>query len=212
MRVPGFWSPEQCSTARAEIDQLIEAGTTGHHWRDPLGSDKRVFHSERAGGSFERFCNDLTIDQMRAAHTGVRVASKLVMAARMDYVQGNAGSGNGWHRDSPHRSQFKAIIYLSDCELENGPFQYIPRSHKPMDSIRLVMNRGSRPNQYRFTNEEVQHLVNGGRTINTWTGKAGTLLLVDTKGLHRGSPISCGCRYSMTLYCFDRAVPKGFLN
>lgn len=206
-----FWSPEQCAAARAEIDSLIEAGVTGYHWRDALGSDKRIFYAESAGGNFERFCNDPVIEQVRGAYTGFSESQKLVMAARMDFVSGNSGSGNGWHRDSPHRSQFKAILYLSDCSMDNGPFQYIRRSHKAINSIRLVMSGGSRPNQYRFTNDEVQHLIDDGCEVHTSIGKAGTLLLVDTKGLHRGSPITSGSRYAMTLYCFDRVMPKDFL-
>jgi hypothetical protein len=209
--IPGFWDAAQCGEVRKEIDRLIHAGAPGHHWHDPLGSDKRVFYAERANGHFGKFLNDPTIEQIRRAYTGGERSEKLVLAARMDYVHGNTGSGNGWHRDSPHRSQFKAIMYLSDCAADNGPFQYVARTHKPTESIMMLLHGLTRSNQYRFSDGEIDQLVGAGYQVDTWTGTAGTLLLVDTKGLHRGSPIRAGSRHALTLYTFEPSVPRDFL-
>jgi hypothetical protein len=55
----------------------------------------------------------------------------------------------------------------------------------------------------RFENEEVMKLINfDQKKIMRITGKAGTLILVDTSLLHRGSPIKNGIRYALTNYFY----------
>ena len=53
----------------------------------------------------------------------------------------------------------------------------------------------------RFNEEEVRKMEEySNENIQTLTGKAGTLILVDTRGIHRGKPIEEGERYALTNY------------
>jgi len=124
----------------------------------------------------------------------------------MDFKEGNAGSGGGWHLDSPHSLQFKAIMYLSDCSAENGPFQLIPGSHDRGLLLSLLAKGKRKPGQYRFTDAEVAAMEGVVNQPHTFTGPQGTLILADVTALHRGSPIRAGSRHALTLYCGDPAL------
>ncbi len=209
--VERFWPAERCALAVQEIEgALADEQTKYHRWTDIEGADNRIYFAERAGGELANFHNDANIEKIRRYYSGVARADTLLLAARLAYVPGNTGSGGGWHRDSPHRSQFKAILYLSDVSVKNGPFEYIEGTHLASRSLRLLFERQCRPNQYRFSNAEADGMLAAGLRCDTLTGAAGTLILVDSKGIHRGRPIERGNRYALTQYCFDGMRPPDF--
>lgn len=83
-----------------------------------------------------------------------------------------------WHRDLNDRYQLlKGFVFLSDCSLDNGPHEFIRGSHT--DYRRLNGNR-------YFTDSEVdvEH-PHGSATRLVSEVKAGTVILEDTRGLHR---------------------------
>ena len=209
--VERFWSSARCVDAIGQIDRELASDTTCHRWIDAEASDNRLYFAERAGGELELFFRTPVIESIRRDYSGVARAETILLAARLDYVVGNKGSGGGWHRDSPHRSQFKALLYLSDVEPENGPFEYLEGTHLAWQSVRLLLDGKCQPNQSRFSDEEVARLHAAGVVRRTFVAPAGTLLLVDTKGIHRGRPIVRGRRYALTQYCFDGARPRDFL-
>ena len=188
-----FWPSDRCSEAVDAINRELSGSTKCHQWDDAEGSDHRLYYAERMGGLLDQFHGDSLIEAYRQSYSGVKHADKLLLAARLDYIAGNFGSGGGWHRDSPHRSQFKAIMYLSDVALENGPFEYLEGSHLVSQSLRMVSKGLSQPNQYRFSEQDIESIILFGQvSLRTFVAKAGTLLLVDTKGIHRGRPIKTG--------------------
>jgi len=201
--VPSYWSADRCARARADIDALCGRDGIEGSWVDAKKSDHRFFRAERHIPSLESFRDDALVEEVRRAYTGRRQAEKFVLAARMDYKDGNAGSGGGWHLDSPHSLQFKAIMYLSDCSPENGPFQLIPGSHDRALLLSLLAKGKRKPGQYRFSDAEVAAMDGVVAQPHTFTGGQGTLILADVTALHRGSPIRAGSRYALTLYCGD---------
>ena len=189
--------------ARVAIDQLfVDPGET-RKWVDSHLSDTRFFNAEKAGGIFLDFVNDSFIESARVYHSGRTIVEKLVMAAKLIPRPGNMGSGSGWHRDSPHTPQFKAMLYLEDVNDENGPFEYIPGTHKSYASVVNLLKGLERPNQYRYTGEEIEKIKNTTVQPVTFCSKVGTLIIFDAKGIHRGAPIQNGERYALTLYCGD---------
>ena len=73
----------------------------------------------------------------------------------------------------------KAFFFLSDCAEENGPHEYVRGSHRKLD----VLN-GKR----YFDDAEVDALhPPGSRTRFLSKVKAGTVVLEDTRGLHRAN-------------------------
>lgn len=83
-----------------------------------------------------------------------------------------------WHRDlnTPFHL-LKAFVFLSDCDLTNGPHEFILKSH-----IDFACLNGKR----YFSDEEVDREVPPGhprRLVSVV--KAGTVILEDTRGVHR---------------------------
>lgn len=182
---------------RAFIDSAIKKKAV-NLWSDELGSDVRIYGAEDIFPEIEML---LPIDEMRKKgenYLSQKLPYHFVLAAKLQHRVGNLGSGGGWHRDSPFTPQFKFIVYLSDVDRQNGPFEYIPQTHTSLDKFKSEFNL----DKMRFTEEEVNKQW-GGKSIVV-TGGEGSILIADTKGLHRGCPIQNGERYACTVYFFDK--------
>ncbi|GAK94366.1 hypothetical protein JCM19298_1494 [Nonlabens ulvanivorans] len=126
--------------------------------------------------------------------------------------KGNLGSGGGWHRDSPFAHQFKTILYLTDVTEDNGPFQFVEGSNNWRNNLSVAKALGKSLSDYRFTNDDIELLVKKGviKEPQTFTSKAGGLIIADTRGLHRGKPIEVGERLAVTRYHFHKDVRSKF--
>jgi ectoine hydroxylase-related dioxygenase (phytanoyl-CoA dioxygenase family) len=113
---------------------------------------------------------------------------------------GNEGSGGGWHVDS-WLTQYKAMVYLSDVNITNGPFEYVLGSNRLQVRIWLLW-RKSFSKSTRFQDSEVEEVIRRFKFCRkvTFTGGKGTVVLFDPCGLHRGAPIQSGSRLAMTNY------------
>jgi hypothetical protein len=90
-----------------------------------------------------------------------------------------------WHRDTEGGDkQVRAMCYLTDVTLENGPLCYVPRSiHNKRDFG-------------RHTDKQFEKLYPRG----LWkfcTGPKGTVILFDTMGYHKGLPNLKGRREAL---------------
>jgi hypothetical protein len=107
-----------------------------------------------------------------------------------------------FHRDFDDVAFLKLFIYLTDVEAENGPHEFILASHK---------DPGLRPIR-RYSDKEVMASFSSNRLVR-FTGKAGTVFLENTTGLHRGLPVCKGRRlilqivYSMLPMAYGPAKP-----
>ena len=89
---------------------------------------------------------------------------------------------------------------------ENGPFQVVLASHdaKKISSDSKSANLESM--QCTFNQETVKKILKDEpERLKTLTGKAGTLVLVDTSTIHRGIPLKNGIRYALTNYFFENS-------
>lgn len=92
-----------------------------------------------------------------------------------------------WHRDlnTPFHL-LKAFVFLSDCDLATGPHEFILKSHRDFDNL-----NGKR----YFSDEEVDALMPPGHPRRLASVvKAGTVILEDTRGLHRARMPDTGHR------------------
>lgn len=107
-----------------------------------------------------------------------------------------------FHRDYDDVAFLKLFIYLSDVEMATGPHEFIRGSHRDAE-LRPIR---------RFTNQEVYATYSNNRLVQ-FTGKAGTVFLENTEGLHRGLPVHKGRRlilqivYSMLPMAYGPARP-----
>jgi hypothetical protein len=125
-----------------------------------------------------------------------------VFSARLEYKEQNLGSGGGWHRDSI-RTQFKAIMYVSDVSSDHGPFEMIIGSHGIISKIMNYITSHKGFAELRYSENYINKKYKGRERV--LTGSAGDLLLVDTSCLHRGMPINAGIRYAVTGYYLNQS-------
>lgn len=211
--VPNFWSPEECAAARADFDRLVDAGLEGI-WRDDTGSDHRIFGFERVSEHGKRYVADADIAAMKEIYYAADPADlhTFAMMNRVEYRPGNLGSGGGWHRDAVHEQQFKAILYLSDVEPHSGGFEYLRNTHRKSSVYKTILHNRIGAAQDRFTEAEMASILADHGELyprQKVNGAAGTLVLTDTSGIHRGSPIERGRRYAITQYVFRSAAIGG---
>ena len=82
-----------------------------------------------------------------------------------------------WHRDLNSSHLLKVFVFLSDCNEKNGPHEYISGTHKQYE----ILN-GKR----YFHDEEVDKLFPLGHPRRkTSIVKAGSVIIEDTRGVHR---------------------------
>jgi ectoine hydroxylase-related dioxygenase (phytanoyl-CoA dioxygenase family) len=132
----------------------------------------------------------------------------MMMANRTTFKKSNLGSGQGWHKDS-YSKQFKSIIYLSDVNKENGPFQILKKSNSNFFMMKFFFKLKNKYPSTRFSHSEIKNILNNDMSeIEELNAKAGTLILVDTNYIHRGKPLNSGKRYALTNYFFPETEHK----
>jgi hypothetical protein len=92
-----------------------------------------------------------------------------------------------WHRDlNAPLHLLKIFFFLSDCGVENGPHDFVRASHE---------NLGVLNGKRYFSDEEVDRAypVGGGDRIVSLV-KAGSVVIEDTRGLHRAQLPQAGFR------------------
>jgi hypothetical protein len=87
-----------------------------------------------------------------------------------------------WHRDPEDRHVVKVFLYFSDVDEDAGPFEYIRRSAEGFEYGHLWPWGESE--RYPPT-EELEAAIPMSERILA-TGSAGTLVICDTSGFHRG--------------------------
>ncbi len=85
-----------------------------------------------------------------------------------------------YHFDMDRFKFIKFFFYLTDVHTDNGPHCYIEGSHKSLPN-ELLSDR-------RFSDEELKKFYPES-AFKEFVGKKGTMLIVDTRGLHKGKPL-----------------------
>lgn len=165
------------------------------------GFDKRIYAAdERASFLFEKL--DQFSTPLFKKYSFVFTPYHFLLLGWMTSGEGNLGSGSGWHRDSPFAHQFKTLMYLTDVTSDNGPFEYIKGSHTYKSCKAVSKHLRKRLSDKRFTEDEVNEIVNSSVVppVTECIAEAGSLVVVDTRGIHRGKPMVAGERKAITRY------------
>jgi hypothetical protein len=208
--VPGFLSPEVCRDIRSEVDELFSS-YQGRLWQDSIGSDERFFGIDAKSDVIkDLFFRSALVNNAMDFYEKSRTKSMFTMAGRIKYAENNLGSGSGWHRDRVDFKQTKTILYLSDTGERNGPFQYIKYSHGPVSMLRDHLRYGVSLFDSRVTDEQANTILEEDKNrLATLTAPAGTLIIADVRGIHRGAPLLEGERYALTNYTwYDSGIPE----
>jgi hypothetical protein len=201
--LPDYYSQEEAAKMRAEVDRLFDR-YPAFVQPDKFDSDHRLFGAEHGSGAIAKFHRDPFLHAVGEAYFRGRMANAATLAARLDAKPGNLGSGQGWHRDSL-QFQFKSFVYLSDVTAENGPFQILSGSHKSAWQIHDTFRFGLDPRNSRLADDAAERVIASRPfLLKTLTAKAGTVVLINTSAIHRGSPIVSGRRYSLFNYVYPK--------
>ena len=167
------------------------------------GSDKRLFGIENTSKLSNDFYADDLFAEIANLVNGENTFCAFTLAGKLGEVKGGS-SGGDWHRDA-FFCQFKSMIYLSEVNDHNGPFEILPESHRLMDLISQIKSANLKYNQYRLSENQVKKIESRtGKKRKTIKGKPGTVILFNSSTIHRGSPIINGSRYSLTNYYYPR--------
>jgi ectoine hydroxylase-related dioxygenase (phytanoyl-CoA dioxygenase family) len=207
--IENAYSKEWCANAMDEIDRCIKE-YNDQIWKDAAESDHRLFGINQVSALINEYYQDALARRILQTYEGTEVKDGFTLGAKLNHVEGNAGSGGGWHRDHANVKQSKSILYLTDTTLDHGPFQYIEGSHKSIEVYKDSYKYNYDPFQNRFSDEQVNKLIEDSpERLKTFAAPAGTMILVDTRGIHRGMPINKGVRYALTNYLwFHTVVPS----
>jgi len=89
-----------------------------------------------------------------------------------------------WHRDKNSPFLLKAFLFITDCDEYNGPHNYVSGSH----------NEKIFTKEKYYSDKEIEHNPVLKNRIHKSVVKAGTLILEDTRGLHKAGVPSDGYR------------------
>jgi hypothetical protein len=206
-KIKDYLTPEECRKIILDIDAAFDEHKE-FVWTDEDKSDHRLHGSEKASERIAAFHNDPQLLKIASLFNQAETVDFSTLAARLVATKNNLGSGGGWHRDTPFESrQFKAILYLTDVDTGNGPFEYIKGTNNQSSLYTNILKYDAHYGQNRFTDAEIalilKHKAYRSEVI---TAKAGTVLLANTFGIHRGMPIEKGTRYALTNYYFPKAT------
>lgn len=206
-----FYSSELCKSIIAEFEEKMKTYAS-KVWKDDEGADHRLHGIDRVSESVKKFYTDAFITNVMSAYLATKIKiTGFTLAGKIRATPSNLGSGGGWHRDIIYGKQFKAIMYLTDTTPENGPFQYLLKTHKHSSIIDTILSNSIGARQNRLSEQNITDILSTKKyELKTITGKAGSLILTDTSGIHRGKPIEEGTRYALTNYYFEGDIPSIF--
>lgn len=175
------------------------------------GCDRRIYGADRYDNDFNISVINAVSDKIYKYFEFSKKIDHFVLLGHIIGGDTNLGSGSGWHRDSRFKHQFKTIVYLNDVTLKNGPFQYLTKSHKRQTMLEVSKALNKPLKNYRFKNDEIDTITQQNLLeTKTFTAQKGTVIFVNTRGIHRGSPLIEGERFALTRYHLTGGSKKFF--
>ena len=155
---------------------------------------------------FMALAAEKTVLEIIAAYLGVfPIATSFWLDITVPVGERPPQQSQCWHRDPEDKRMLKFFLYVNDVDKDAGPFTYIAGSQyggKYGHLFPAKRPRGSYPDAH-----EVAERVDK-KDIHELTGKAGTIILADTAGLHRGGHARLRERIMFTA-CFVTSAFKG---
>jgi hypothetical protein len=181
----------------------IQAEPTGNlftgrlNWSVPLRNQGivRIHNVEQRVPATARFKDEPALRRIGELYLGRGLVNRVMLSQYNDPVPQGC---RGYHLDS-HHNQYKAFVYLNDVTEGNGPHNYLLGSHRiTWDN----MKRAHRTFRTRNTSISDEEALRTNFPNGAFPGKKGTVLLVDTRGIHQGANLKGGHRLVLMNYYY----------
>jgi hypothetical protein len=176
-----------------EIQSIINQGSSDDK-KDYIVRLVAANHEHAAESALLRMALDQKLLQIVSSYLGMWPRLHAIGAWLNFPTPDEAKQSQLWHRDPEDFRLVKAFIYLEDVDSDHGPFCYIPKTHPFGERAAVNPSVGHRK---RITDEEMQAAIPAQDWLDC-TGPAGTMILADTVGFHRGGKPKVGHRILIT--------------
>ena len=202
MIIPNFISENVINSVLSETRDALSKvinnkyyDTKSHYF--PNYGIYQVLECEKLSPSSKLFFDNEMINEMARSYVSQDVKSYQKMIELRPDPRKESVSDTFHFDDWRHR--FKAFLYLTDVSETNAPFVYLKGSHIPdkwRDKKEYEYYRYGKLGSYgSFFIQEIEYLKSKYNFETfTCTGNKGTLILTDTRGLHKGTPLIEGKR------------------
>jgi hypothetical protein len=191
--INNYWSREKALSLKIQLEDHLKVGKNVDfengayiRFRDNTGTDdgvRRIYHVDRIISELAGFKKDPFISKIAKAYYGFPFFSGSLV------FQHNLKStiNTRYHHIDWFGKQFKPFLYLEDVDEGNGPFTYIRGTHNAylLRYKKQIFGNGKTESPTSFYEKDVKSVIHNEVQL---CGKAGTLILADVRGLHRGSP------------------------
>lgn len=194
------------------IIENLEKNFESYHKYVQKKEDRRIFGYEKICSNVNKIANCPTLLNYANSYCFSKTSNLFTLLNILEIAQVN-GSGGSWHRDSLFR-QFKALIYLNDVGIDNGPFKIIEKSNDLARYKEYNKKCGFHMNKIRYNDIELaKYLEANSLKEITLTGNKGDCILFDSFSIHRGAPLKSGRRIAATnYYVEEKYINKKYMN
>ena len=191
--IENYWPRERALELRDRLEAYLEIGEDRdfeegawmRFW-DKRSYDqgvRRIYHVEKLVRELEAVRHDPFVLDIAKAYYGVPFHSNVLVFQHNTQTNEHT---RYYHVDAFIR-EFKSFVYLDDVDPGNGPFAYLRGTHRSHFTRlkKQVLGNPEGENPTSFFEDDIRPLID--REVQV-CGPAGTLILTNVRGLHRGSP------------------------
>jgi hypothetical protein len=194
--IENYYTAEKCDEIFKEVYNMFPKNFE-HQTQEGRGGDYRMPFGENFFNNSKKFLNESNLLEIAESYTGKIIKKRCQIGVVEHRENSNFCSGGGWHVDN-HNKQFKAILYLTDVNENNGYFSIVESSRNTIKNIGTHPAYKGDNSQTRISDENINQ--KNTNKIHNILGSKGTLILVDTSNIHRGNIIKEGNRLTYTNY------------
>ncbi|UTW60660.1 phytanoyl-CoA dioxygenase family protein [bacterium SCSIO 12741] len=202
--IPNFLPDDQIDQLAKESMEMLELAEKDQYpgyFQNGALQSVRIGRVDQNSELAKRvFYDDARIQDLAKAYVSKKVKSS---RREVDFklTPGAVADADMAHFDD-WRQRFKAFLFLTDVGPENGPMNYWKGSHIPKPWMLRYFREYDRDGGYGrfghfFEQEMLKICEENGYEKHSCTGKKGTLLLADFRGLHSSTPLISGRRLIM---------------
>lgn len=194
--IPDFISFDVCQGLVNDIERGFKDVKEGHYKGKFQYDEAKLIRLQDVDQMFEStkvFFENPFFDDLAKAYIDPRAHSYRREAELRDNNEINFQQGDIYHFDD-WRVRFKYFLYLTDVNENNAPFVFVKNTHKNYSwkkkknfEYESAGDTGSYGHYHPQEIRALKKIIPFEEVV--CTGKAGTLIIADFRGLHKGTPL-----------------------